>query len=302
MRSKLSFQVNGPILAALSLDQASDEVLLQADALARFYRVKLHLCHVLPEIFAVRPLFPQLHLDDALKGASLEAAVGAALAKRARIVLKRESKPLPLEIEQGTSHAGILKAAERIGAGVLVIGISGKHHGRALLGNTGAHVVRYAHCHVLVARPSPPGNVLAATDFSDPALPAIHAGMREARRRKANLTIIHALDLLPMILPSFGDFDTVPPMELSGQLKQAWQQKLDECVRITHAKGGGILREGPPATTILEAAAEIQAQLIVVGVAGRTGLRRITLGSVAEDVVRNAPCSVLAVRFAWNQE
>ena len=61
------FKIKGPILAAMDLDKGSEELLRQADALARSYKVKLSVCHVLPEIFAVRPLYPQLHLDDALK-------------------------------------------------------------------------------------------------------------------------------------------------------------------------------------------------------------------------------------------
>jgi len=54
------FQVKGPILAAMDLDKGSDDLLRQADTLARSYHIKLSVCHVLPEIFAVRPLFPRL--------------------------------------------------------------------------------------------------------------------------------------------------------------------------------------------------------------------------------------------------
>jgi nucleotide-binding universal stress UspA family protein len=61
------FKIKGPILAAMDLDKGSDEVLRQADALARSYKVRLFVCHVLPEIFATHPLFPQLNLEDALK-------------------------------------------------------------------------------------------------------------------------------------------------------------------------------------------------------------------------------------------
>ena len=58
------FKIKGPVLAAMDLDDGSDDLLLQADALARSCNVKLSVCLVLPEIFAVKPLFPQLHLDD----------------------------------------------------------------------------------------------------------------------------------------------------------------------------------------------------------------------------------------------
>ena len=92
------FQVKGSILVAMDLDKGSDDLLRQADTLARSYHVKLSVCHVLPEIFAVRPLFPQLHLDDALKLNDLEAAVRDALLKRIRTVTAREPPQIEIEI------------------------------------------------------------------------------------------------------------------------------------------------------------------------------------------------------------
>ena len=291
------FKIKGPILAAIDLDNGSDDLLRQADALARSYNVQFSVCHVLPEIFAVRPLFPQLHLDDALKSSELETAVRDALLERIRMVTTRESSQTGIEIEQGTVHAGILRAAERIGAGAVVVGGKVDRNGLHILGNAAEHIVRYAHCPVLVARPSPAGIVLAATDFSDPALPAVEAGAAEARRLKADLTIIHAIDLLPVMNPYYGEFFGLPPMDLSDQMRKLWQAKLDECVDHFKAKGGGLLRDGSAATAILSAASELPAQLLVVGNHGRTGLNRVALGSVAETVVRSAPCSVLIVRF-----
>ncbi len=295
------FQVKGPILAAMDLDKGSDELLRQADALARSYNVKLAICHVLPEIFAVRPLYPQLHLDDALKLSELEAEVRDALMKRLQTVTDRDPSQIEIEIEQGTVHAGILRAAENIGAGAVVVGGKVDHTGRHILGGAAEHVVRYANCPVLVARPSPAGKVLAATDFSDLALPAVEAGASEARHRKADLAIIHAIDLLPVMSPFYGEFGSysAPLMDLTGQMRKIWQQRLDECVHHFNAKGGGLLCDGSAAPAILSAASRQPAQLLVVGTHGRTGLSRIiALGSVAEAVVRAAPCSVLVVRLA----
>jgi nucleotide-binding universal stress UspA family protein len=292
------FQIKGPILAAMDLDKGSDELLRQADALARSYKVKLSVCHVLPEIFAVQPLFPQLHLGDALKLYDLEASVRDALLKRIRTVTAREPPQIEIEIEQGTVHAGILRAADNIGAGAVVVGGKVDHAGLHILGSAAEHVVRYAKCPVLVARPSPAGKILVATDFSDPALPAVVAGATEARHRKVDLAIIHAYDLLPAVSPFYGEFYSAPPMDISDQMKKIWQQRLDECVHRFKAKGGGLLPDGPAVPAILSAASALPAHLLVMGTHGRTGLSRIiALGSVAEAVVRAAPCSVLVVRL-----
>ena len=284
----------------MDLDKGSNDLLRQADTLARSYHVRLSVCHVLPEIFAVRPLFPQLHLDDALKLNDLEAAVRDALLERIRTVTARVPPQVEIEIEQGTVHAGILRAADNIGAGAVVVGGKVDHGGLRTPGHTAEHVVRYAKCPVLVGRPSPAGKVLVATDFSDTALPAVEAGAAEARHRKADLTIIHAIDLLPVMSPFYEGFNSYsePPVDLSDQMRKIWQQRLDECVHRFKAKGGGLLPDGPAAPAILSAASELPAQLLVMGTHGRTGLRRmIALGSVAETVVRAAPCSVLVVRL-----
>ena len=293
------FKIKGPILAAMDLDKGSEEVLRQADALARSYKVKLSVCHVLPEIFAVRPLYPQLHLDDALKLSELEATVRDALLERIRTVTAREPSQIGIEIEQGTVHSGILRAAENIGAGAVVVGGKVDHSGLHILGSAADHIVRYAKCPVLVARPSPAGKILAATDFSDPALPALEAGAAEARHRKTDLTIIHALNLFQMASPPHADLYTYSmfPMDLGDQMRKIGQQQLDECVHRFKAKGGGLLCDRSAAPAILSAAAELPAQLLVVGTHGRTGLRRVALGSVAQSVVRTAPCSVLIVRL-----
>jgi universal stress protein A len=293
------FQISRPILAAATLDEGSEDLIRQADALACGFNVPLHVCHVLPEIFAVRPLFPQLHLDDALRLAELEASIRDALLKRIRVATDRDSGQVEVELEQGSTYAGILRAAERINAGALVVGGKPNPEGLPLLSGSAERVVRYAHCPVFVARPSPTGKVLAATDFSDPALPAVEAAAAEARRREVELVIVHAMELLPLML-SAGDgvVEGALPIEISDQIKEASREQLEECVRRFEAKGGGLLCQPPPAQAILNAAKELPAQLLVIGTHGRTGLSRLALGSVAEAVVRSAPCSTLVVRLA----
>ena len=179
------FDINRPILAAVALDEGSHETLLQAHNLACSYNIELHVCHVLPEIFAVGPLFPHFHLSDALKLAELEAGVRDALLERIQKLAGRVATQAVIRIEQGTVQVGILRAAESIDAGALVVGGKVDRQGLPILGPAAELVVRHAHCPVLVARAS--SRVLSATDFSDPSLPAVEAGAVEARRRKTDL-------------------------------------------------------------------------------------------------------------------
>jgi universal stress protein A len=198
------FKVNGPVLAAITFDDVASSVLRQADALATFYNVDLHVCHVLGEICAVRPLFPYLHMEDALKVADLEASVHKELLKIIRSKTSREASRVSIEIEQGTVHSGILRAAEDIGAGMIVVGGEKEETSMPVLGGIAERVTRHAHCPVFLVRPSRKraGKVLAATDFSNPSLPAIEAGAAESRRLKTDLAIVHSIDILPIIMPA----------------------------------------------------------------------------------------------------
>jgi nucleotide-binding universal stress UspA family protein len=292
------FENKGPILAAMTFDDVSQDVLRQAHAMARYYDVELCVCHVLAEICAVRPLFPYLHMDDALQVADLEAWVRRELLKTIRATVSREAPRVSVVIEQGTVHSGILRAAEEMKAGAIVIGGKKDRESMPVLGGIAERVTRHAHCPVLLVRPSPSGKVLAATDFSNPSMPAIQAGANEAERLHSELTIIHAIDIFPVILPAVEGvaYPAIPPIA-NDHVKQASQRELDDCVRRFGAKGGGVLYDGEAAPAIVETAAELPAQLIVVGTHGRTGLSRLALGSVAEAVLRTSPCSVLVVRI-----
>jgi nucleotide-binding universal stress UspA family protein len=100
---------------------------------------------------------------------------------------------LPHPAALATSSLGP-EVAEEIGADLIVLGARGATGlKRLLLGSTAEEVLRHAHCPVLVTRwPASSGPVVAATDFSDPALPAITAAATAASRMGAPLAFVHA--------------------------------------------------------------------------------------------------------------
>jgi nucleotide-binding universal stress UspA family protein len=81
-------------------------------------------------------------------------------------------------------------------------------------------------------------------------------------------------------------------------LQAAAQGRLQAALIRFGIDGDAIAKSGLAAQTIVDRAASVSAELVVVGTHGRTGLARLTLGSTAEAVMRSAPCSVLAVRLA----
>jgi universal stress protein A len=286
-------RIKQPIFAAVLLDESATEVIRQSVDLARHYKVKLYVCHVLHDMASVRPLFPQLQLEGAMKLAEFEATARSALVARVAAFINPEGGDCELLMEYGTPHSAILRAAERVGAGLIVVGHGSKEHS---LSGISERVVRHAHCPVLVARPDIKGCVLAATDFSDPANPAIDAAASEAARRGLELNLIHAIDLVPYFVVSDGMVPATLSMDFSTEMHQTLQTRLDECASRVSAKKG-ILVTGSADTEILSASASLPADLVVVGTHGRSGLSRLALGSVAEAVVRGARCSVLVVRL-----
>lgn len=119
--------------------------------------------------------------------------------------------------------------------------------------------------------------LLFATDFSDASAPAGRVAMRMARRHGARLHVLHV----------------VPPVTDPVLSRRA----LGDLAR-TLGSDVSRLRSGAPARQIVAYAGENAIDLIVVGAHGRTGLSRVLLGSVAEAVVRRAPCPVLVVPAA----
>jgi nucleotide-binding universal stress UspA family protein len=290
-------QIQGPVLVATDLDDGADEALRQADLLARAAGAALRVCHVMPELLSLDPLFPHLNLREALAAAEVQADAAQAVEDRVSAVIGRTPEDYETLLLVGSAHAALVAAAEGARAGLLVLAATGRH-GRAGLGGVAERVVRHAPCPVLVVRPATPGKVLGATDFSDPALPAIEAAVGEARRRGVPLAAIHCMEVLPPVVIGYE----VPALtaEVVAAMRDQWQQRLAEAVGRFGAQPDQVqlfVESGPAGALIVNRATALPAELVVVGTHGRSGVRRLVLGSVAETVVRTAPCSVLVVRL-----
>jgi len=277
------------VLAATDLSPTADEALRQADACARAHGGALAVMHVLPNVQPVHMLFPQHHVGSELDMADLEGRAGHVLDERVCAVTGRERGAFESFVEIGVDYAAVVARAEAFAASVVVVASQGRTGlARLLLGSVAESVVRYAHCPVLVARPSAKrGVVLCATDLSDPAVPAVRAAAEEARLRQASLFVLHVVDEAEARSASTGE-----------AAREASRAALDDCISRLGVDAKTVVLEGAPGRVVAAYADELQPELVVVGTRGRTGLARVVLGSVAESVVRHAPCSVLAVRLA----
>jgi nucleotide-binding universal stress UspA family protein len=141
-------------------------------------------------------------------------------------------------------------------------------------------------------------NVLVATDFSEPAALALEYGRHLARQYAARLHVFHAID----------DIRLRYSLDMTQGLLMGVQEDLEATARdamqtlVTNEDhlqlGAAVTMEisTSPATAIVEYAKRAAIDVIVVGTSGRGGLSHMLLGSVAERIVRMAPCPVLTVR------
>jgi nucleotide-binding universal stress UspA family protein len=140
-------------------------------------------------------------------------------------------------------------------------------------------------------------NILVATDFSDTSQAALDYGRELARGFHATLHVLHVTDLVYAQYWG-GAYDLAIP-ELQGEIEAAERKELDQLLTDVdrnqlHAKA--VLRTAMSApAAIVDYATERQIDLIVMGTQGRGVISRVIVGSVAERVVRTAPCPVLTV-------
>ena len=143
--------------------------------------------------------------------------------------------------------------------------------------------------------------ILVATDFSDASAPATAYAFSLAHALKARLSIIHVVPeddvrVLTAIRPYLQS--EVTPETLVDTLYTEATKRLATLVEEAHATDlvhERLIVTGDPAAAILREAAAKQVQLIIIGTHGRRGVTRFVMGSVAERVLREAPCAVLVV-------
>jgi nucleotide-binding universal stress UspA family protein len=139
--------------------------------------------------------------------------------------------------------------------------------------------------------------ILVPTDFSEQSRHALGLAQRLARALGSELTLLHVLSEATLYDEGFMSSAGVQAVIASAN---EWaERKLAEWADATRAEGAPVktaMRTGPAHREIVAAAKEMNADLIVIGTHGRGGLDRMLLGSVAERVVRLAPCAVLSVR------
>ena len=229
-----------------------------------------------------------------------------AVAEETRQTLSERWRGAAVSIANGRAGSVILTEARRRRARAIVVGAQG--HGalsRLLLGSVSREVVRGARCSVLVVRGArdPVRSVVIGVDGSARARRAVEVVARLTPARGARAMIVRVLE--PIQIPSLALLPAKTRAILSAEAAALHARKLRDAKREMAAasrrlgprwRTSTLIRVGIPATELLRTAADVGADLIVVGSRGSGGLEGLLLGSVADKVLEQSPVSVLVAR------
>ena len=137
--------------------------------------------------------------------------------------------------------------------------------------------------------------ILVPIDFSDCSKKALRYALPFAQQHQASLILLY---VVPKSY-SAGEYGGIDYAQLEASMKEGSEQELAK-LAMDEVSGKvsteALVRVGSPTEEIIEVARSLPADLIVISTHGRTGLKHLLLGSVAEHVVQRAPCPVFVVR------
>ncbi|MGH7256872.1 MAG: universal stress protein [Nitrospiraceae bacterium] len=293
------------ILSATDFSESALKAQDYAVFLAQAYEAKLQVVHVSETPLWFRPSAPaSLYLEQAREEAAQQ------LVQLEKHLVESGLAGAQCRLVLGIPSEQINAQAREMAADLVVVGT----HGRTgldhiLLGSTAERVVKGAPCPVVVARiarsrspevgagsrPVPSmQRIVVPLDFSSPSLDAAEYAIQTANRFGAAITLLHVLE------PVYYDLELgFGKIEQESRTRQHWQDRLGELAGLVRSFGLAAeaqVRGGVPADSIVACAEDQDADLIVMGTHGRRGWSRLRFGSVAEAVLRQAPCSVLTVK------
>lgn len=141
-------------------------------------------------------------------------------------------------------------------------------------------------------------NILCPTDFSELSVGAINYAVLLAGTFGARLHLLHVVDQAYQYWMAMGP-ETLPVGPAPDELMKTASKQMEDFAGLYVPEKLQVSSEvvsGRPFLEIIRVAKEKKSDLIVIGTHGRGALQQVLLGSVAEKVVRKAPCPVLSVR------
>jgi nucleotide-binding universal stress UspA family protein len=288
------------ILCPTDFSEFSGRAYDYAQSLAKHYDAKLFLEHVVQPLTSAYPYYA---FPDSVNEINwnLYANAETQLQEFMKVHTRNGRKPECI-VHEGIATDSILSFADKQGVDLIVMGTHGRHGvDRLTMGSVTEKVLRKAQCPVLVVRkpahdfvaPSDKETavqlrkILFATDFSQNSDKALGYALSLAMEYNAELILLHVLEEIP---PS-TDLQTATA-EITGQLERPIPPDARNWCTIK-----SVVRVGKPYQEVIQLAGELQTDLVVMGVRGRSGLDLALFGSTTHRVIQLGPCPVLAVHI-----
>ena len=196
--------------------------------------------------------------------------------------------------EEGDIHKRIVDLADDENFDLIVMGRRGHNRlEKALVGSVTARVIGYSHKDVLVVpKDASIGwkKIVVATDGSKFSEIAAERAVSLAKAYGGELVVVSVVDV---------------PAEFYGEAPDAWDnlvikakgytEKVKQLADGSGVKARTVVKESGTWQAIIDVATEVRADAIVMGSHGKTGLKRLLMGSVTEKVIGHAPCNVLVI-------
>jgi nucleotide-binding universal stress UspA family protein len=290
------------IVLGVDFTPCSAAALRQAIRIAEGSRARLEVVHVLETLVVT-------DLEEAL-APHQQGDLRAGLVNDARKAWRdftagvEGASALELQIEIDTPTGAVLRRVKASRADLLVLGTHGTSRLDRGAGTLATACVRHAEASVLLVREQhgqPFRSVVACVDFSPTSRRALEAAVRMALLDRATLHVLHVFDAPWHRLHYRAPTPQAAP-DYQKQYRDALQRSLESFSAPLLGETGRLdVRhelfdyQGHGAG-ITEFVTSVGGDLVVLGTRGRTNLRDLLLGSTAERVLRDAPCSILAVR------
>ena len=282
-------RIDGPVVIALARTSHSPDTLSWGLAEAKRMGREVRLVAVVDTPREVAMWSWAVVTPDVSEGAAAE---GYLVDVIRRVRANERSIRISPAVREGSPAGALL--AESHEAALLVVGAGGR--GRRTVSRVAAHVATQARCPVAVVRPAAavgadgrPAPVVVGVDGSAASFGAAHVAAGDARGRGARLRLVHALRT---VAAPYGDGGTVTQTVDDGPAREA-AAELAQQLRERHVglEVEELIVEDDPAHALV--AASQDAQVLVVGSRGLGAFPGMLMGSVSQEVVRDASCTVL---------
>jgi universal stress protein E len=277
------------ILCATDFSLRSELAIDRAAALSREFNADLTLLHVLDDD-QPRPMVDR-RSDEAL----------TALTTRATVIQTRSGITAAVEIRRGTVSATIAEAARFLKADLLVMGVHRRSLVSEIIGTTLDRVLRTGRGPVLMVNAvtfASYESVLLALDASEASARAVRTAKSLGLLENTHISVVHAFEPIHKGMMGWAGVREETVKEYSvGWERDAREQlrRFLESIGLSDAVRNIVLEEGPPFVAIKQVVERLRPHLLVIGTRGHRGLKRALLGSVAERVLLELECDVLAV-------